>query len=68
MKLRLKAGVIEKIMSDRRLETDEQTAAILGVDLPDLELMRAGEGAGESARGGDVLAVVPLIAVRGPCT
>ena len=42
MKLRLKAGVIEKIMSDRRLETDEQTAAILGVDLPDLELMRAG--------------------------
>ena len=33
MKLRLKAGVIEKIMSDRRLETDEQTA---------LELMRAG--------------------------
>jgi len=42
MELRLKAGVIEQIMTDRRLETNEQVAAILGVNLQELELMRTG--------------------------
>ena len=42
MKLRLRDGVIEKIMKDRNLKSDEQVAAILGVDLCELSQIRAG--------------------------
>lgn len=42
MKLRLKAGVTERIMTDRNLESEEQLAAILGVDLQELKYMRDG--------------------------
>lgn len=42
-KMRLRKGVIDQIKKDRALDTDDRVAAILGVDLDEVERMRRGD-------------------------
>lgn len=45
-KMRLRKGVIDQIKKDRGLDTDDRVAAILGVNLDEVEAMRRGEAIG----------------------